>query len=227
MAGTIIADFIRTDANKLSLNVGNTTFATINASGFFSNTGTQLIAANGTVATSALSGTIATSVLSGTIATSQLADSAITSAKIGYAGAVLQAGNVPALINRDTVVNTSTMTTLYTLSITPSKTNTRILFYANWMIYVASSANYASDFRILANGATVLNGAQDSHNPYYSGATGGLMLRGAGMRSHDPGTISTQSYAIQFSKSGAERASMSFSHNSEYNSCLMWMEVQL
>jgi hypothetical protein len=49
MAGTIIADFIRTDANQLSLNVGNTTFATINASGFFSNTGTQLIAANGAI----------------------------------------------------------------------------------------------------------------------------------------------------------------------------------
>jgi hypothetical protein len=49
MAGTIIADFIRTDANQLSLNVGNTTFATINASGFFSNTGTQIIAANGQI----------------------------------------------------------------------------------------------------------------------------------------------------------------------------------
>jgi len=218
MAGTIIADFIRTDASQLSLNVGNTTFATINASGFFSNTGTQLIAANGTVATSALSGTIATS---------QLADSAITKAKIGYAGAVLQAGNVPALITRDTTVDTITMTTLYTLSITPSKTNTRILFYTNWMIYISSSANYACDHRILANGSTVLNGAQDSHNPYYSGASGGLMLRGAGMRSHDPGTTSTQSYAIQFAKSGAERGAMSFSHNSEYNASLMWMEVQL
>jgi hypothetical protein len=218
MAGTIIADFIRTDASQLSINVGNLTFATINAGGFYSNTGVRMIAANGTVATSALSGTIATS---------QLADSAITKAKIGYAGAVLQAGNVPALITRDTTVDTSTMTTLYTLSITPSKTNTRILFYASWMIYVASSANYASDFRILANGSTVLNGAQDSHNPYYSGASGGLMLRGAGMRSHDPGTTSTQSYAIQFAKSGADRAAMSFSHNSEYNASMLWMEVQI
>jgi hypothetical protein len=73
MAGTIIADFIRTDANQLSLNVGNTTFATINSSGFFSNTGTRIIAANGTVATSALSGTISTA---------QIANSAVTSDKI-------------------------------------------------------------------------------------------------------------------------------------------------
>jgi hypothetical protein len=49
MAGTIIADYIRTDANKLSLNVGNTTIASINAGGFYSNTGTQIINQNGLV----------------------------------------------------------------------------------------------------------------------------------------------------------------------------------
>jgi len=69
MAGTIIADYIRTDANQLSLNVGNTTFATINSSGFFSNTGTQIIAANGVVT---------------------LRDGQITAPKMGYSGAVLQ-----------------------------------------------------------------------------------------------------------------------------------------
>ncbi len=74
MAGTIIADFIRTDANKLSLNVGNTTFATINASGFFSNTGTQLIAANG-----AISGA---SVIASSIPTAAIADASITNAKL-------------------------------------------------------------------------------------------------------------------------------------------------
>jgi hypothetical protein len=161
------------------------------------------------------------------VTTAKINDSAITKAKMGFAGTVLQAGNVPALIGRDTVVDTATMTTLYTLSITPSKTNTRILFYASWMIYIASSANYASDFRILANGSTVLNGAQDSHNPYFTGLSGGAMLRGAGMRSHDPGTTSAQSYAFQFSKSDASRAAMSFSHNSEYNASMLWMEVQI
>ena len=74
MAGTIIADFIRTDANQLSLNVGNTTFATINASGFFSNTGTQIIAANG-----AISGA---SVIAGSIPTGAIANASITNAKL-------------------------------------------------------------------------------------------------------------------------------------------------
>ena len=63
MAGTIIADFIRTDANQLSLNVGNTTFATINASGFFSNTGTQLIAANGKISAASLISTVPKTVM--------------------------------------------------------------------------------------------------------------------------------------------------------------------
>lgn len=161
------------------------------------------------------------------VTTAKINDSAITKAKMGFAGAILQAGNVPNLIATNTTVDTTTMTTLYTLSITPSKTNTRILFLTSWMIYVSSSANYASDHRILANGSTVLNGAQDSHNPYYSGATGGVMLRGLGMRSHDPGTTSTQSYAIQFAKADASRAPLNFSHNSEYNASLLWMEVQI
>ena len=74
MAGTIVADFIRTDANQLSLNVGNTTFATINASGFFSNTGTQLIAANGKVS--------GASVIASSIPTAAIADASITNAKL-------------------------------------------------------------------------------------------------------------------------------------------------
>jgi hypothetical protein len=56
MAGTIICDYIRTDANKLSLNVGNTTFATINAGGFYSNTGTQIIDQNGKINYSSVAG---------------------------------------------------------------------------------------------------------------------------------------------------------------------------
>jgi len=81
MAGTIICDYIRTDANQLSLNVGNTTFATINASGFFSNTGTQLIAANGKIS--------GASVIASSIPGTAFATAAIPSSKIGT-GAVVQ-----------------------------------------------------------------------------------------------------------------------------------------
>lgn len=54
MAGTIIADFIRADANRISLNVGNTVIASINASGILSNTGSVIINQNGQIANTAL-----------------------------------------------------------------------------------------------------------------------------------------------------------------------------
>jgi len=58
MAGTIIADYIRADANKISLNVGNTVVASINASGILSNTGSVIINASGQVSNTAITGTM-------------------------------------------------------------------------------------------------------------------------------------------------------------------------
>lgn len=49
MAGTIVADFIRADANKFSINVGNTIIASVNAMGILSNTGSVIINANGVI----------------------------------------------------------------------------------------------------------------------------------------------------------------------------------
>lgn len=79
MAGTIIADYIRADANKISLNVGNTTIASINASGILSNTGTVIVGPNGALGAGA---TIANSSITGTITQSQIADSSISTGKI-------------------------------------------------------------------------------------------------------------------------------------------------
>ena len=58
MAGTIVADFIRADANKISLNVGNTVVASINASGILSNTGSVIVNVNGQIPNTAISGTL-------------------------------------------------------------------------------------------------------------------------------------------------------------------------
>ena len=115
MAGTIIADFIRTDANQLSLNVGNTTFATINASGFFSNTGTQLIAANGKVSGASL--------VSGSITSAAFATAANTIPRSSMTiGAVLQ-----TVANTSITGSTSANAVALTLSITPSSASSRIL----------------------------------------------------------------------------------------------------
>ena len=121
MAGTIIADFIRTDANQLSLNVGNTTFATINASGFFSNTGTQLIAANGQIS--------GASVIASSIPTAAIADSAITRAKMGYAGAVLQI--VTGYMAAQNEGSFASATDLFSASITPQFSTSKVFIMVN------------------------------------------------------------------------------------------------
>jgi hypothetical protein len=96
MAGTIIADYIRTDANKLSLNVGNTTFATINATGFYSNTGVQIIDQNGVV--TLFDGQVTTSKIANTsITTSKIANNSIVVGKIdstAIVGTVSQSGGL-------------------------------------------------------------------------------------------------------------------------------------
>jgi len=169
MAGTIIADFIRTDASRLSLNVGNTTFATINASGFFSNTGTQIIAANGTVATSALSGTIATS---------QLADSAVTRAKLGIPGAVLQVVQNFATTQYSTTSASFQPCTNINVTITPTSASSKILILhqgmvnslvaTNWCwatIYRNASVNLYAGGANDAAGGIYTNNSPDSHCP--------------------------------------------------------------
>jgi len=119
MAGTIIADFIRTDANRLSLQVGNTTFATINASGFFSNTGTQLIAANG-----AISGA---SLVSGSITSAAISTAANTIPRSSMTtGAVLQVVQYN-YTGATTISSGSYVSTPITANITPSSTSSKIL----------------------------------------------------------------------------------------------------
>lgn len=154
MAGTIIADYIRTDANQLSLNVGNTTFATINASGFFSNTGTQLIAANGKIS--------GVSISPGTIPTASIADSAITRAKMGYAGAILQ---VVSTVKTDTYTGSgSTFTTVTGLNatITPTSATSKILVILNMVI---GQSYYTLNGRLMRGSTAIGIGDAASNRP--------------------------------------------------------------
>jgi hypothetical protein len=145
MAGTIIADFIRTDANQLSLNVGNLTFATINASGFFSNTGTQLIAANGKVSGASL--------VSGSITSAAFATAANTIPRSSMTtGAVLQVVN-SQFSNWTTTTSTSFVTASLAASITPTSSTSKILISITLAsVYNASSVN-AARFRLYKNGS--------------------------------------------------------------------------
>jgi hypothetical protein len=103
MAGTIIADFIRTDANRLSLQVGNTTFATINAMGLLSNTGTTIIAANGVISGA------------GTIAKTALPS-----------GSILQVVSANVTATQISTTSTSFVTTNFSASITPTSATSKV-----------------------------------------------------------------------------------------------------
>ena len=147
LAGTIIADFIRTDANQLSLNVGNTTFATINASGFFSNTGTQLIAANGKVS--------GASVISGSITSAAIATAANTIPRSSMTtGAVLQ---VISTIKTDTFSTTSTSfadITGLSISITPTSATSKIYVVAS-VCGGVNGGNNTQQFRLVRDSTAI------------------------------------------------------------------------
>ena len=188
MAGTIVADFIRTDANQLSLNVGNTTFATINASGFFSNTGTQLIAANGKISGASLvSGSITSAALS--TAANTIPRSSMTS------GAVLQV--VSNTIS--TSISTTSgayVTTGLTASITPTSASSKILVLVNCASMFQNGAGAQLVIAIF-RGATNLHAA--------AGAFGGQLYSTALIETpmsmmilDTPATTSSTTYTVHY-----------------------------
>ena len=212
MAGTIIADFIRTDASQLSLNVGNTTFATINASGFFSNTGTQLIAANGSLGVSS-------------VGTNQLQSGSVTSAKIATAantiprsamtaGAILQ---VVQVVKTDSLASSVGATWAdvpgMSASITPTSTSSKIL------VTVDMKGSGGQDYsvirsRLLRGSTPIYVGDAASSRPqsmgqFYiasGGAGGGYYLAQLGGTFLDsPATTSSVTYKVQFGADGTSQ----------------------
>lgn len=63
MAGKLIVDTIDTDNAFITLNVQQSTIATMNVSGIYSNTGVKMIGANGSVSNTAITGVITASQL--------------------------------------------------------------------------------------------------------------------------------------------------------------------
>ena len=148
MAGTIICDFIRTDANQLSLNVGNTTFATINAGGFYSNTGVQIISPTGAIN--------AASIAAGSIPVGKLGAASVSRTNM-YSGAVLQAvqntSTTSVTNNGGTYASTGVLAT-----ITPTSTSSRIYVVANLNVRLSSNGgNIQHQYRIDRNGTTVFS----------------------------------------------------------------------
>lgn len=143
MAGTIIADYIRADANRISLNVGNTVVASINASGILSNTGTVLISPSGTFDANNVTYAGSTILNSGRVRTS-----------LQPAGSVLQFANT----SNSTQFSTSTQYTyfnLHSISVTAVGNNSRYFLQCYQQAYHASSGGRGNvGWSVTINGVT-------------------------------------------------------------------------
>ena len=155
MAGTIIADYIRTDANQLSLNVGNTTFATINAGGFYSNTGVQIISPTGAIN--------AASIAAGSIPVGKLGAASVSRTNM-YSGAVLQ---VVSTTKTDVFSmsgsGTATAITGLSASITPTSSSSKILIFGQVTGSMASTT-YGWNIVLYKNGSVITGATGDSGN---------------------------------------------------------------
>jgi hypothetical protein len=190
MAGTIIADYIRTDANRLSLNVGNTTVASINANGILNSSGGVILNANGTFASGV---TLPTSSLSGTVATAQIADSAITRAKMGFTGAPLQ---IVQVVNTTSITTTSTsfVASSLTASITPTFSTSKILVMVFGGVHDQTTTGVYNYSTVYRNNSTNL-----------STSSNGMM-----QSSYMPNSTYTSNQSIMFLDSPATTASTTY-----------------
>ena len=78
MAGKLIVDTIDTDNAFITLNVQQSLIATMNVSGIYSNTGVQMIGANGTVSNTAITGNIISSQIT-SVANTQITGNIVSS----------------------------------------------------------------------------------------------------------------------------------------------------
>ena len=193
MAGTIIADFIRTDANQLSLNVGNTTFATINAGGFYSNTGVQIISPTGAIN--------AASIAAGSIPAGKLGAASVARTNM-YSGAVLQVVNFYSATGTS-ITSTSYTDSTVTASITPTSATSKILVLVSHSFYIGRnsiSSNYGDALFKLVRGSTDLASNRYAIN---FGGTSWADFFGHNTFNYldSPATTSSTTYKVQF-KSG-------------------------
>ena len=196
MAGTIIADYIRTDANKLSLNVGNTTIASINVMGLLNSTGGVILNANGTFASGV---TFPASGITGTITNSQISTAANTVPRTSVtSGAVLQV--VSTNYTTDSTYLSATPASVVSATITPTTATSKILVLYNFNS-LFKNGNAEGQYYIYLNGSSLafVDGIAlyDGTSGYHSaGSVSGSYL-------HSPASTSAQTYALYIGSNGA------------------------
>jgi hypothetical protein len=181
MAGTIIADYIRSDANRISLNVGNTIVASINASGILSNTGTVLISPTGAID--------ANNVTAGTLGKSRLPT-----------GSILQVVQTQKTDTFSSQSQSFVDITGLSVSITPTSATSKILVCMNVML--GGTAHH--DLKIVRGSTDIAIGDSAGNrvrgtSHMYRGYSGGVYdISPASMMWLDsPATTSSTTYKLQ------------------------------
>jgi hypothetical protein len=202
MAGTIIADYIRADANRISLNVGNTVIASINAMGLLSNTGVQIINQNGQIN--------AASIAAGTIPAGALASGAVSRSNM-YTGAVLQV--VQGVKTDSYAAATGALWAAIpgiTASITPTSTSSKILVLLD-VKFIGNTDESISRLRLMRDSTAVYVGDSAGSRPrissgqHYntSGGSGGYnFFTSGGFFLDSPSTTSSITYTVQIGGDG-------------------------
>ena len=178
MAGTIITDFIRADANKLSINVGNTVIASVNALGILSTSGNVMISSSGTFD--------ANNVTAGTLGKARLPT-----------GSVLQ-----VVSNTWSATVSSSSTTLVDtgliVSITPTSATSKILVLFNLSLSGGTNNSMTSRTVLLRDSTTIRDISGTFYDsvqyPTYIASVDSCCLLDS------PATTSSVTYKVQISR---------------------------
>lgn len=185
MAGTIIADYIRADANKLSLNVGNTVVVSVNAMGILSNTGVVIIDQNGNINANVItSGVITKSIMSQTSMPSNTVCQIVRSIDSTVRS---QSGN-------------TTVQMAGSVTITPKYSNSVIIGMFNIANENTGTSDLGTKFEIyrVVGGTVVTSVASVSYDLYESGVNSQLINRSQLQFTDSPGTTSAVTYQYAF-----------------------------
>lgn len=194
MAGTIIADYIRSDANKISLNVGNTIVASVNAMGILSNTGAVLINS------------------SGAITANNISTGRIVTPSVMPTGSVLQV--VYSSNSTPTSTTSGPVDIGVTATITPTSSSSRILILVSQEYYIYGGGTDVGAILYLQRNGTNIH-AGSGHSLYI--ATGSSQNESIGYYTinyvDSPSSTSALTYKMQGSATAGGTLLANYNNN--------------
>jgi len=148
MAGKLIVDTIDTDNSFITLNVQQSTIATLNVSGIYSNTGVKMVGADGSI------GSVSNTAITGNIISSQITSVANTQITGNIISSQISPnltlnGNTTVTSYVEAVVAIGTVTTASTISLTNGTVQTATLTASTACTFTMPTATAGKSFVLL------------------------------------------------------------------------------